>query len=172
MHAASSARSTTTTYSRPTVFDGRHISRMNARDKELPQYHQLAVRTTTRVCTTIWRAQEDFRIEARYRTFLFLGKRLQLHEDNSIRISLEPSYYETIVCPYNLNNNKVKPATTTCLEQQPLESRDKLDPQQHIQYRTTVGRLICASLDRPDLVFAANYIAADYQCQQHKISRV
>ena len=26
----------------------------------------------------------------------FLGKRLQLHDDNSISISLEPSYWETL----------------------------------------------------------------------------
>ena len=40
-------------------------------------------------------------------------------------------------------------------KQQPLEDRDKLDPQQHCMFRTTVGQLIWASLDRPDLMYAA-----------------
>ena len=85
----------------------------------------------------------------------FLGKRLQLHQDNSISISLEPSYYENMLRPYHLDGKRVKTVTTTCLEQQPLEDREKLDPQQHRMFRTTVGQLIWASLDRPDLMYAA-----------------
>ena len=49
----------------------------------------------------------------------------------------------------------MKTVTTTCLEQQPLQEREKLDPQQHKMFRTTVGQLIWASLDRPDLMYAA-----------------
>ena len=45
--------------------------------------------------------------------------------------------------------------TTTCLEQQPLQEMEKLDPQQHKMFRTTVGQLIWASLDRPDLMYCA-----------------
>ena len=37
--------------------------------------------------------------------------------------------------------------TTACLEQQLLEDREKLDPQQHVMFRNTVGQLIWASLD-------------------------
>ena len=58
--------------------------------------------------------------------------------------------------PYNLNNNSnIKPTTKTRLEEQPLEGPDKLDLQQHSQERTAVGHLIRASLDRPELMFAA-----------------
>ena len=85
----------------------------------------------------------------------FLGKRLQLREDNSISISWEPSYYENMLRPYHLDGKNVKMVTTTCLEQQKLQDRQKLDPQQHHMYRTTVGRLIWTSLDRPDLMYAA-----------------
>ena len=85
----------------------------------------------------------------------FLGKRLQLHDDNSISISLEPSYWENMLRPYNLHGDNVKTVTTTCLEQQPLEEMEKLDPQQHKMFRTTVGQLIWASLDRPDLMYCA-----------------
>ena len=85
----------------------------------------------------------------------FLGKRLQLHEDNSISISLEPSYYENLLHPYNLDGKNVKTVTTTRLEQQPLQEREKLEPQQHHMFRTTAGQLIWASLDRPDLMYAA-----------------
>ena len=70
----------------------------------------------------------------------FLGKRLQLHDDNSISISLEPSYWDNMLRPYHLDGEKVKTVTTTCLEQQPLQEREKLDPQQHKMYRTTVGQ--------------------------------
>ena len=82
----------------------------------------------------------------------FLGKRLHLHEDNSISISLEPSY---MLRPYQLHGKKVKTVTTTCLEQQPLQDREMLSPLQHSMFRTTVGQLIWASLDRPDLMYAA-----------------
>ena len=57
--------------------------------------------------------------------------------------------------PYHLDGKNVKTVTTTCLEQQPLEDREKLDPQQHRMFRTTVGQLIWASLDRSDLMYAA-----------------
>ena len=85
----------------------------------------------------------------------FLGKRLQLHDDNSISISLEPSYWDNMLRRYNLHGDNVKTVTTTCLEQQPLEEMEKLDPQQHKMFRTTVGQLIWASLDRPDLMYCA-----------------
>ena len=85
----------------------------------------------------------------------FLGKRLQLHDDNSISISLEPSYWDNMLRPYNLHGENVKTVTTICLEQQPLEEIEKLDPQQHKMFRTTVGQLIWASLDRPDLMYCA-----------------
>ena len=86
----------------------------------------------------------------------FLGRRLQLHDDNSISISLESSYWDNMLRPYHLDGDKVKTVTTTCLEQQPLQEREKLDPQQHKMFRTTVGQLIWASLDRPDLMHATN----------------
>ena len=85
----------------------------------------------------------------------FLGKRLQLHDDNSISISLEPSYWDNMLRPYNLHGENVKIVTTTCLEQQPLQEKEKLDPQQNKMFRTTVGQLIWASLDRPDLMYCA-----------------
>ena len=40
-------------------------------------------------------------------------------------------------------------------KQQPLQEKEKLDPQQHKMFRTTVGQLIWASLDRPDLMYCA-----------------
>ena len=85
----------------------------------------------------------------------FLGKQLQLHEDNSISISLEPSHYENMLHPYHLDGKSVKTVATTCLEQKPLEDREKLDPQQHRMFRTTVGQLMRAIQDRPDLMYAA-----------------
>ena len=86
----------------------------------------------------------------------FLRKRLQLHEDNSISISSEPSYYENMLRPYHLDAKNVKAITTTCLERHALEDREKLDPQQqHHMFRATAGQLIRASLDRPDLMYVA-----------------
>ena len=35
----------------------------------------------------------------------FLGKRLQLHDDNSISISLEPSYWDNMLRPYQLDGD-------------------------------------------------------------------
>ena len=54
-----------------------------------------------------------------------------------------------------LNGDNMKTVTTTCLEQQPLQEKEKLDPQQHKMFRTTVGQLIWASPDRPDLMYCA-----------------
>ena len=59
-----------------------------------------------------------------------------------------------MLLPYHLNGKNVKTVTTTCLEQQPLQDREKLDPQQPRMYRTTVGQVRWASLDRPDLMYA------------------
>ena len=84
-----------------------------------------------------------------------MGKRLQLHDDNSISISLVPSYWDSMLRPYHLDGDNVMTVTTTCLEQQPLQEKEKLDPQQHKMFRTTVGQLIWASLDRPDLMYCA-----------------
>ena len=85
----------------------------------------------------------------------FLGKRLTLHDDNSISNSLEPSYWDNKLRPYHLDGDNVKTVTTTCLEQQSLQEKEKLEPQQHKMFRTTVGQLIWASLDRPDLMYCA-----------------
>ena len=73
-----------------------------------------------------------------------LGKRLQLPEDNSISISLQSSYYDNMLRPYHLDGDNVKTVITTRIEQQPLQEREreKLDPQQHKMFRTTVGQLI------------------------------
>ena len=56
---------------------------------------------------------------------------IQLHDDNSVSISLEPSYWDNMLRPYHLDGDNVKTGTTTCLEQQPLQEKEKLDPQQH-----------------------------------------
>ena len=54
------------------------------------------------------------------------------------------------------SNNSIKPTIMTCLEHQPLEGHDQLDPQQHSQCRTmSIGQIIWVSLDRADLMFAA-----------------
>ena len=55
----------------------------------------------------------------------FLGKRLQLHDDNSISISLESSYWDNMLRPYHLDGDKVKTVTTPCLEQQLLQERER-----------------------------------------------
>ena len=47
-----------------------------------------------------------------------------------------------------------------------------MDPQQHSQYRTTVGQLIWVSLDRPDLMFAAKPRSSRLQGSAAQISRV
>ena len=73
---------------------------------------------------------------------------------------LEPSQYKNTPRPCNLNNN-VKPATTTCLRQQPSQDRGKLDAQQHSEFCATMGQLIWANLDRPDLMFAAKLHSGD-----------
>ena len=69
----------------------------------------------------------------------FLGKRLQLRDDNSISISLEPSYWDNMLRPYHL--------TTTTREGEARPPTAQNVP--------TVGQLIWASLDRPDLMYCA-----------------
>ena len=54
-----------------------------------------------------------------------LGKRLQLHDDNSISISLESSYWDNMLRPYHLDGDNAKTVATTCLEQQPLQERER-----------------------------------------------
>ena len=95
--------------------------------------------------------------------FAFWEKRLQLHDDNLISISLEPSYWDNMLRPYNLHGDNVKTVTTTCLEQQPLQKMEKLDPQQHKMFMTTVGQLIWASLNRPDLMYCAKLHSSKLQ---------
>ena len=60
--------------------------------------------------------------------------------------------------PYHVDGDNVKTVTTICLQQQALQEKEKLDPQQHKMFRTTVGQLIWASLDRPDLMCCAKLI--------------
>ena len=45
--------------------------------------------------------------------------------DNSISISLESSYWENMLRPYHLDGDNAKTVTTTCLEQQPLQERER-----------------------------------------------
>ena len=68
--------------------------------------------------------------------------------------------------PYHLDGDKVKTVTTACLEQQPLQEKEKLDSQQNKMFRTTVGQLIWASLDRPDLMYCAKLHSESLHVQQ------
>ena len=69
--------------------------------------------------------------------------------------------------PYNLHNNNSKPVTTTAKLPQPLDSSAPLDADAHRQFRATVGQLIWASLERPDLTCAARLRS---NCVQHPTS--
>ena len=103
--------------------------------------------------------KKDLHTQTHYHTFpdsrhMILGEATTTSRQQLNQHLFRAFYYENMLRPYD-NNNNIKPTTATCLEQQPLEGRDKVDPQQHSQYRTTVGELICASLDSQDLMFAA-----------------
>ena len=56
--------------------------------------------------------------------------------------------------PYHLHNDNGKIVTTTARAQQPLDNCTPLDAAAHHQFRATVGQLIWASLERPDLMCA------------------
>ena len=84
--------------------------------------------------------EQDVRLSGKKTT----ASRRQLHQ-----------YLDNMLRPYSLHGDNVKIVTTTCLEQQPLQEMEKLDPQQHKMFRTTVGQLIWASLDRPNLMYCA-----------------
>ena len=58
----------------------------------------------------------------------FWGKKLHFHDDNSINISPERIYWDNMLRFYNHYGDNVKIVTITCLEQQPLEEMEKLDP--------------------------------------------
>ena len=104
--------------------------------------HQFSLKHTTQLTTS-----QDVR---------FLGKRLRLDQDGSISISFETSYYIHMLKPYNLrNNNNNKPVSTTAKLQQPLDNSAPLDAEAHHQLGATVGQLVWASLERPDLTYAA-----------------
>ena len=75
----------------------------------------------------------------------FLGKRICRHPNGDVTISLERSYYYSMLKNMDLDDNS-NPTSTPSLRRPPL-----LDPDQHHIYRKVVGMLIWASLVRPDL---------------------
>ena len=93
----------------------------------------------------------------------FLGHRLVKHHDNSISISLQQDYYLNMLKPYNLHHDNVRPVTTTCAEPPRILPQDHLSPEDHRQYRQTVGQLIWASLIRPDLQYPAKTLTRHLQ---------
>ena len=93
----------------------------------------------------------------------FLGHRLVKHYDGSISISLQQDYYLNMLKPYNLHHDNVRPVTTTCAEPPRILPQDHLSPEDHRQYRQTVGQLIWASLIRPDLQYPAKTLTRHLQ---------
>ena len=93
----------------------------------------------------------------------FSGHRLVKHHDNSISISLQQDYYLNMLKPYNLHHDNVRPVTTTCAEPPRILPQDRLSPEDHRQYRQTVGQLIWASLIRPDLQYPAKALTRHLQ---------
>ena len=85
------------------------------------------------------------------------------HQDGSISIGLELSYYINMLKPYNLHNINSKPVTTTAKLPEPLDNSAHLDAEAHHQFRATVGQLIWASLERPDLMCAAKLHSSHVQ---------
>ena len=87
----------------------------------------------------------------------FLGnfqKRICKHPNGDITVSLERSYYYSMLKHMDLNDN-INPTSTPSLRRPPVQQDTPLDPDRHQNYRKVVGMLIWASLVRPDLQFTA-----------------
>ena len=93
----------------------------------------------------------------------FLGHRLVKHHDGSISISLQQDYYLNMLKPFNLHHDNVRPVTTTCAEPPRILPQDHLSPEDHRQYRQSIGQLIWASLIRPDLQYPAKTLTRHLQ---------
>ena len=96
----------------------------------------------------------------------FLGKRLQLHEDNSISTSLESSYWDNMLRPYHPDGDNVKTVTTTCLEQQPLQEREREVGPTTAQNVSHYGRTV--DMGQPRQTRLDHYILQDYRGQQRE----
>ena len=79
----------------------------------------------------------------------FLGKRICRHPNGDIAISLERSYYYSMLKHMDLDDN-INPASTPSLRRPPVQPATPLDPDRHHIYRKVIGMLIWASLVRPD----------------------
>ena len=65
--------------------------------------------------------------------------------------------------PFNLHHDNVRPVTTTCAEPPRILPQVHLSPEDHRQYRQSVGQLIWASLIRPDLQYPAKTLTRHLQ---------
>ena len=84
----------------------------------------------------------------------FLGKRICRHPNGDITVSVERSYYYSMLKHMGLDDN-INPTSTPSLRRPPVPQNTSLDPDRHHIYRKVVGMLIWASLVRPDLQFTA-----------------
>ena len=83
----------------------------------------------------------------------FLGKRICRHPNGDITVSLERSYYYSMLKNMDLDDNS-NPTSTPSLQRPPVQQDSQLDPDRHHIYRKVVGMLIWAQV-RPDLQFTA-----------------
>ena len=84
----------------------------------------------------------------------FLGKRLCRHLNGDITVSLERSYYYSMLKHMDLDDN-VNPTSTPSLRRPPGQQDAQLDMDRRHIYRKVVGMLIWASLVLLDLQFTA-----------------
>ena len=84
----------------------------------------------------------------------FLGKRICRHPHGDITISLERSYYYSMLKQMDLDDN-INPVAAPSLRRPPVQEDTPLDSDRRHLYRKAVGMLIWASLVRPDLQFSA-----------------
>ena len=82
----------------------------------------------------------------------FLGKRICRYPNGDITISLERSYYYSMLKRMDLDDNSSS-SSTPSLRRPPAQQDAQLDPDRHHIYRKVVGLLVWASLVRPDLQF-------------------
>ena len=82
------------------------------------------------------------------------GKRICRHPNGDITVSLESSYYYSMLKHMDLYDDS-NPTSTSSLRRPPLQQDSPLYPDRHLVYRRIVGMLIWASQVRPDLQFTA-----------------
>ena len=83
-------------------------------------------------------------------------KRICRHPNGDITISLERSYYYSMLKNMDFKDNS-NPTSTPSLRRPPVQQDSHLVPDRHHIHRTFVGMLIWAAQVRPDLQFTAKH---------------